>query len=290
MREHMASSLDSIAGRGQDATADPAIAQTNVPWGPAASAYPHPDEWIADDAEAIDADNGAPSKPAPSWLRRAIPLLWAAALTVAALQHAGEAERRMALREPSSSELDMRDRSAQEIKAAWRSIGTVTMAAEVKPAERAVETAEPVITQPHLEPATARDTQSKPQETERPLVEPVTEAMRAAAHSATAEKSTMGTSEPQVRDIDAAAAERKVSEEPAKAETRQILSPATSTDEPTKPNRKGRVTTSHTSQPKVAQTEPARAPRPSASSKKYVPFDGYSPRYFTIEQPSRTAP
>ena len=61
------------------------------------------DSWDGD--ESMDFDDDVPSKPKLSLLRRTIPLLWAAALTIAALQHAGEVERRAALREPSPAEL-----------------------------------------------------------------------------------------------------------------------------------------------------------------------------------------
>ena len=144
-REQMANARDARPGHDQgrrESTADAAAASAaTVPWAPAGIVYPHGTEWVADDGDAdrwdgddpAGLDDDAPSNPAPSLLRRAIPLLWAAALTVAALQHAGEVERRAALREPSSAELDMQDRAQREIRAAWRSVGTVAAVTERTP-------------------------------------------------------------------------------------------------------------------------------------------------------------
>ncbi len=312
-REQMASAHDPLAGGEQDrreATAEAAAASAaNVPWPPAGIVYLHGAEWVADDSDADSPDgdgpagfdDDAPSKPAPSLLRRAIPLLWAAALTVAALQHAGEVERRAALREPSSAELHMQDRADREIKAAWRSMGTVTAVAEVKPAEAPVQEkqtesvvedkGEPAVAQKQFEPAAARDTQSEPQKTPHPLVEPVTEAIRIATRFEQTDGSRTATETPAQGDLTAAAVATEGADEQARPEAARALPPV-STDEPAKAERKGRITTSHSQAPRahVARAEPARAKRTRVSSTRYVPFDGHSPRYFTIEQPSRSAP
>ncbi len=141
-REQRASARGTIAGREPDrdeTTAEAAVASAaSVPWAPAGIVYAHQDDPGADEATGLEAgdtddfNDDVPSR--PSRLRRAIPLLWAAALTVAALQHAGEVERRAALREPSPAELDMQDRAQGEIKAAWRSMGAVTAVTERTPA------------------------------------------------------------------------------------------------------------------------------------------------------------
>jgi hypothetical protein len=164
-REQMANARDARPGHDQDrreSTADAAAASAaTVPWGPAGIVYPHGTEWVADDGDAdrwdgddpAGLDDDAPSNSAPSLLRRAIPLLWAAALTVAALQHAGEVERRAALREPSSAELDMQDRAQREIKAAWRSVGTVAAVTERTPTV-AVAEEKPVLARVEEKPTT----------------------------------------------------------------------------------------------------------------------------------------
>lgn len=302
-REHMASAQDTIADNGQerlDAAADRVVAKTaSVPWAPAGVAYAHQDEAHADSEDMNDGQDddetahpGTPaSRPSPPRLRRAIPLLWAAALTVAALQHAGEVERRMGLREPTSSELDMRDRSAQDIKAAWRSIGTVTVTAEKPIAEKT----EPVIAQPQLEQAAARDIQDrpqeiKPQETARLLVEPITEAVRERASFKGTEESTREAAQQPVQDTNIAAATTEASEEHAKIEAVQATPPVATTNEQAKLKHKGRATTSRASQPHAGRAEAARPKRTRTSSSQYVPFDGHTPRYFTIEQPARMAP
>jgi hypothetical protein len=339
-REQMANARDARPGHDQDrreSTADAAAASAaTVPWAPAGIVYLHGTEWVADDdAESWGGDD-APSNPAPSLLRRAIPLLWAAALTVAALQHAGEVERRAALGEPTSAELDMQDRAQREIKAAWRSVGTVaavtertpivavarekpilapveekptTIVAERKPVATAVEEkpilarveekptaivpekrpaatavdAKPVVAQALSESAMAEDTPNDRQKAEHALVEPITEAARVTTNSGTA-------------DGPAKEAERPAKDEAAKGSHVEATSdvahlpPRPSTGEAAKTNQKARITTSRASRHRVAPAEPARTKHTPVSSSKYVAFDGYNPRYFTIERPSRSAP
>jgi hypothetical protein len=319
-REQMASARDPLAGNEQDrqpATAEPAIAPVaNVPWTPAGIVYLHHDALAADDRADDAADNwpdswdgdettdfdDLPSKPKLSLLRRTIPLLWAAALTIAALQHAGEVERRAALREPSPAELEMHDRAEPEVKAAWRSIGTVTAVAELKPVEPVPEkNPEPIIAQQSVQQTATRDVESKlqemenrPQADEHPLVEPVTEVVRRDTMSETIDRLANGAAEQPAQDSndsqESIAATTKAAEVQAKAEDAQVLPPPVSADESTRPSRKGQVTTSHASQPKVAHIGRARARPSRVSSAKYVPLDGHSPRYFTIERPSRGSP
>lgn len=293
MRKQMGSAQDTIA---EQDLREPAAAAVNVPWTPEEVVYRHHDHPASDNDDIDGQDDAATadvrhsSQPAPSRLRRMIPLLWAAALTVAALQHAGEVERRMALREPSVAELDMRDRSALEIKAAWRNIGTVTLSTEVK---SVAEKTEPVIAQPQIEQAATRDAPSgtrEIQETERPLVEPITEAVRETTSAEEVENAKKESVLQNAQDINTADAATKPTEEQAKAETVQAVPPVAHTDEPVKLKRKGRVTTSRASEAHVGRAETARPRRTRVSSTKYVAFDGYSPRYFTIERPSRLAP
>lgn len=299
MRDKIASAQDTIAEqelREQAAAASERAA--NVPWTPEEAVYRHHVGPVADNDDidgqddAATADVSHSSRPAPPRLRRTIPLLWAAVLTVAALQHAGEVERRMTLREPSVGELDMRDRSALEIKAAWRNIGTVTLSTDVKSVAEKTELA---IAQPQIEQTATRDTPSgtqeiKSQETERPLVEPITEAVRETMSADVVEKAKKEAAQQPVQDINTADVAAKPTEEQAKAETAQAVPPVAHTSEPVKVKRKGRVTTSRASETRVGRAETARPKRTRVSSTKYVAFDGYSPRYFTIEQPSRIAP
>jgi hypothetical protein len=310
-REQRASARGTIAGREPDrdeTTAEAAVASAaSVPWAPAGIVYAHQDEPGADEAIGLepgepgdtdDFNDDVPSR--PSLLRRAIPLLWAAALTVAALQHAGEVERRAALREPSPAELEMQDRAQGEIKAAWRSLGAVAAATEVKAAEPVVEEKiEAAVVQTQSEPAVAKDARSEPQNTQHALLEPLTEVIRTAANSQEAESSTAGTAQEAVPDKreatpgnkNTAAAATNASEEQPQAEgAARAVTFAVTADEPAQTARKGRVTTSHASRPHVARAAPARSKRTRVSSSTYVAFDGHGPRYFTIERPSRLAP
>jgi hypothetical protein len=372
-REQMANARDARPGHDQDrreSTADAAAASAaTVPWGPAGIVYPHGTEWVADDGDAdrwdgddpAGLDDDAPSNSAPSLLRRAIPLLWAAALTVAALQHAGEVERRAALREPSSAELEMQDRAQREIKAAWRSVGTVaavtertptvavaeekpvlarveekptTIVPERKPAATIVEAkpvlarveekptaivpekkagaaaveakqtlarvdekpvdvvvagkSEPVLARAQSERATAEDTPSDRQKAERALVEPITQVARVTTNSGIADGRVKEAERPAI-DEAAEAVAAKGSQEEAKPDVAH-LRPQPSTGEAAKTDQKGRITTSRASRHRVARAEPARTKHTRVSSSKYVAFEGHSPRYFTIERPSRMAP
>jgi hypothetical protein len=372
-REQMANARDARPGHDQDrreSTADAAAASAaTVPWGPAGIVYPHGTEWVADDGDAdrwdgddpAGLDDDAPSNSAPSLLRRAIPLLWAAALTVAALQHAGEVERRAALREPSSAELEMQDRAQREIKAAWRSVGTVaavtertptvavaeekpvlarveekptTIVPERKPAATIVEAkpvlarveekptaivpekkagaaaveakqtlarvdekpvdvvvagkSEPVLARAQSERATAEDTPSDRQKAERALVEPITQVARVTTNSGIADGRVKEAERPAI-DEAAEAVAAKGSQEEAKPDVAH-LRPRPSTGEAAKTDQKGRITTSRASRHRVARAEPARTKHTRVSSSKYVAFEGHSPRYFTIERPSRMAP
>lgn len=279
--------------------ADPTVAPVaNVPWAPVDAASSHQDAPVADDTDDVDdrdLDEPAdfenwPSR-APSRLRRSIPLLWAAALTVAALQHAGEVERRMALLEPSSAEMEMQNRSKQEIRAAWRSLGAVTVTEETKPVEPvAVEQkAEPVMVKRQIEPVAVRDVEIKTLEVERPLVEPVTQAIHKTMASDEAAKAAA--EPPAWDDIDTNAATIRTSEAQTTSNASRTLPPVAEQAEPEKPDRKGRVITSHAPQQKTARVaKPKRARPAQAKSIKYVELDGYSPRYFTIERPSRASP
>jgi hypothetical protein len=147
-RDEMASARDTIAayGPGLGRTAgDPAIAlASSAPWAPAETVYLHEHESLADDASA---EFDVAQARAPSFARRAIPLLWAAALTIAALQHAGEVERRAGVREPSRAELEIQTRTEREIKAAWRSVGTVAamQEAEAEPVEKQAPADGPIL-------------------------------------------------------------------------------------------------------------------------------------------------
>ncbi len=327
-REQMANARDARPGHDQDrreSTADAAAASAaTVPWAPAGIVYLHGTEWVADDdANSWDGDD-APPKPAPSLLRRAIPLLWAAALTVAALQHAGEVERRAALREPSSAELDMQDRAQREIRAAWRSVGTVAavtertptvavaeekpvlarteekptaVAPEKKPAATAVEEkpvdvivaakSEPALARAQSERATAEDTPSDRQKTGHALVEPITEVARVTTNSGTAD-GPVKEAERAAKDEAAEAVAVKRAQVEPKPDVARL--PQASAGEATNTDRKGRITTSRASRHRAARAEPTRAKHTRVSSSKYVAFDGHSPRYFTIERPSRMAP
>jgi hypothetical protein len=142
----MARARDTIAGRGPDfgrTAGDPARAPvSSAPWAPAEIVYLHEDESLADDASA---DFDVAQARAPSRAHRAIPLLWAAVLTVAALQHAGEVERRAGLREPSRAELDIQARTEREIKAAWRSVGTIAAAQKAEPIEQQAPADGPIL-------------------------------------------------------------------------------------------------------------------------------------------------
>jgi hypothetical protein len=399
-REQMANARDARPGQDQDrreSTADAAAASAaTVPWGPAGIVYPHGTEWVADDDDAdrwdgddpAGLDDDAPSNPAPSLLRRAIPLLWAAALTVAALQHAGEVERRAALREPSSAELDMQDRAQREIKAAWRSVGTVAAVTErtptvavaeekpvlarteekptavtpeknpaativeakpvparvegkptaIVPEKKSAATAveekpvlarieekptaivpekkagtaaveakqmlaridekpvdvivaaksEPVLAQALSERATAEDTPSDRPKMGHALVEPITEVARATTNSGIADGRVKEAERPAI-DEAAEAVAAKGSQEEAKTDVAH-LRPRPSTGEAAKTDQKGRITTSRASRHRAARAEPTRAKHTRVSSSKYVAFEGHSPRYFTIERPSRMAP
>lgn len=275
--------------------ADPAVVPVaGVPWMPAEAVYLHQREPVADasdndqdpetSADFDDAPHRAPSSP-----RRSIPLLWAAALTVAALQHAGEVERRAAFLEPSSAEIEMRDRSEGEIRGAWRNVGAVIVVAEAKPAETAVaeRKAGPLVAKQQIESVAARDVASEGLESERSLVEPITEAV---PRTPTSEESE-GPVKMVAENIDTAASPTRTFEAQAKADVARPLQPIAEEAEPVKPVRKGRVTTSHAPQQKTAGVaKPKRAHPARAKSIKYVELDGHSPRYFTIERPSRGSP
>lgn len=298
-REQMASAHDATTDQ-SEATAGPTVAAraARVPWAPTEIVRLRRDELVADDtADMVDANpeesaefEYAPS-PAPSRLRRTIPLLWAAALTVAALQHAGEVERRTAFPEPSSAEVEMQDRSEREIRAAWRDVGAVTAVAETKPVEPiAVEKkAEAVMAKQQIETTAVREAENKPLQVERPLVEPIA----AAAYKAmTSDQANVSKAEASVPgDTDTAVAVTKASEPQATADARALTSSAEET-QPSKSVRQGaRVTTSHAPEQHVARASEPKTVRPErARSPRYVELDGQSPRYVTIERPSRGSP
>ncbi|MFM9849329.1 MAG: hypothetical protein ACKVP3_19470 [Hyphomicrobiaceae bacterium] len=271
----------------------------NVPWAPAETVYLHQREPVADANDNADdqdpetsADFDEASDRAPSRLRRSIPLLWAAALTIAALQHAGEVERRAALQEPTPAQVEMQNRSEQEIRGAWRKLGMVMAVTEERPVQpiAAEDKAEPVVAHRQVEPAEARPIERKPLDLERLLVEPVT----AAVHKTTsegAESPVKSTAEQSAREDIAAATTTKASEVQAKAEAESTLPPVVEEVEPAKPIRKGRVIVSEAPQQKIARAAEPKNARPTrAKSTKYVEFDGQGPRYFTIERPSRGSP
>lgn len=276
-------------------TADLVAPLANVPWAPAETVYRHQDESVADANDHIDdldcddpADFGVASPArAPSRLRRAVPLLWAAALTLAALQHAGEVERRAARPEPSSAELQMQDRSEPEIRAAWRNVGAE---AKAKPVEHvsAEGTAEPVVAKrEEIIPVAA----SKAFEAERPLVEPITEVgYRTEPLEKAEEPSKAAAEQPAPEDSEGAVATTK-SEIQAKTDVVPIVQPSMVDAEPARPARKGRVTTSHAPRQHIPRSaKAARRRQAQGPSTKYVMLDGLKPRYITIERPARNSP
>lgn len=273
----MASAQETIAEREPGlgrAAADPALAPvSNVPWMPTDIVYLHQDAPIEED-ECDDFD--ITHIRTPSRLRRAIPLLWAAALTIAALQHAGEVDRRTALREPSPVELEMQARTEREIRAAWRNVGAI---AEVKIVERAEQA-----DQPAAEPLVEK-TGSKPLETERPLLEPITEG---ASKTQVAENTPVTPAIEQRVDekIDTAAAAIKSAEVQSQTNAASNHQPLVEEPEAAKPSHKGKIIISHAARRQMTR---ARAPARARAS-KYVELDGHSPRYFTLERPSRASP
>ena len=141
----MPSARDTIAGRGPGrATGDPALAPVaNAPWAPAETVYLHEGAPLVEDDEPADFD--VAQTRAPSRVRRTIPLLWAAVLTIAALQHAGEVERRAGLREPSPAELQIQARAEREIRAVWRSVGTIADVQQAEPSNKQEPVSGPVL-------------------------------------------------------------------------------------------------------------------------------------------------
>ena len=274
----MASAQDTIAERGPvlgRAAVDPALAPvSNVPWAPAESVYLHQYAPVADDDEP--ADFNRVHGRAPSRLRRAIPLLWAVVLTIAALQHAGEIERRTALREPPVAELEMQARTEREIRAAWRNVGAI---AEVKVVERAEQVDQP-LAEPLVEKAGG-----KPLDTEPALLEPITEGTsKTQAAENTAVKPAIA--QRVEEKIDAAAAAIESAEVQSQTNAAQIHLPLVEEPEAAKPSYKGKTVISH-----APRRQMARSPAPvRARAVKYVALDGHSPQYFTIERPSRASP
>ena len=270
----MASAQDTIAEREPGlswAAADPALLPvSNVPWAPTEIVYLHQDAAVADDDEPADFNHVHGR--APSRLRRAIPLLWAVVLTIAALQHAGEIERRTALREPPVAELQMLARTEREIKAAWRSVGAIAEVKPVEPVAQAVESKPLTAERQHPEPAkeTANGT-PKVDDIQPAVTTHVTPpADEETDHSA----ETTGATGPQSM-TDAGQAIQPLVEEPAAA----------------KPDRKEQIITSHPPRHQITRSpEPARTRPARAETTKYVVFDGHSPRYFTLERPGRASP
>jgi hypothetical protein len=298
-REQMASAYDATADQSEAKAGPVAVARAvRVPWGPAEIVCLRQDEWVAaDTADTVNANAEEPAdleyapSPAPSRLRRTIPLLWAAALTVAALQHAGEVERRTAFPEPSSAEVEMQDRSEREIRAAWRNVGAVTAVAETKPAEPIADEkkAEAVMAKQQIEPTAVRDAENKPLQVERPLVEPIAEVTHKAMTSEQANAAKAEGSAP--RDIDTAGAVTKGSEPQATADAQALTSSAEEAQPSKSVRQDARVTTSHAPEQHVARASEPKTVRPArARSPRYVELDGQSPRYVTIERPSRGSP
>ena len=83
--------------------------------------YAHPTGW-PDDAE--DAPVHAPRvKRSSAWSRGIVSLMWAGVIATAAVQHAGEIDRRASAQEPSVAEFAMQERLGVRITAAWRDLG-----------------------------------------------------------------------------------------------------------------------------------------------------------------------
>ena len=83
--------------------------------------YAHPTAW------PDDADNApvyaARVKRRSAWSRGIVSLMWAGVIATAAVQHAGEIDRRASAQEPSVAEFAMQERSGVRITAAWRDLG-----------------------------------------------------------------------------------------------------------------------------------------------------------------------
>lgn len=81
--------------------------------------YAQQENWPAD---TRDARVHARRQRRRTRARGVVSLMWAGVVAIAAVQHAGEVERRIGAREPSVAELAMQARPARQITAAWHDI------------------------------------------------------------------------------------------------------------------------------------------------------------------------
>lgn len=280
----MASARNTIAERGPDlgrTAGDPARAPvSNAPWAPAETVYLHEDEFLVDDASA-DFDV-APAR-APSLARRAIPLLWAAVLTVAALQHAGEVERRAGLREPSRVELEIQARTEREIKAAWRSVGTIAAVQQAAPIEKQAPADGPILALGDPQDQTEASTEELKAGAETAADVPVD-----TRSDATAAKSDVAAAKGDAT-TDTASAKTEALAAREQAQTTAVHTPPPLAEEP--------VAAKETGEPRaVARYRHQRAKRGAHVRKKLpAPYTqsesgGQYFRYLTIERVARAAP
>lgn len=82
--------------------------------------YAHRQAWPAETEDARA--HAARGRRRRTRARGIVSLMWAVVVAVAAVQHAGEVERRAHSREPSAAELAMQERPARQIRAAWHDI------------------------------------------------------------------------------------------------------------------------------------------------------------------------
>jgi hypothetical protein len=83
--------------------------------------YAHPTAWTngVDNAPV----RAVHVKRSSAWSRGIVSLMWAGVIAIAAVQHAGEIDRRASAQERSAAEFAMQERTGARITAAWRDLG-----------------------------------------------------------------------------------------------------------------------------------------------------------------------
>lgn len=221
------------------------------------------------------------------WASRSIkiiPLFWTALLALAALQHAAETDRRIAIRESAETKVEAQNKIAPEIRAAWREIAPdIPVAAprneKATPSVASSQTAlsetaaavtetgskedsAPAVVEQQLS-QTARDEAATRNETPvQPLIETPTPAYQTVDREQTA-----FTPEKQQADTDKSVA----SEEPAPTPAIQA---SANEREPAAGARRSRFAV-----PRAYRTAALRAVK-----------DEFNPRYITVERVSRICP
>jgi hypothetical protein len=258
------------------------------PRAPAEVVYLQPAEPQENYAPSEDPDL-ATHRPTPSrlsrWASRSvkiIPLFWTALLALAALQHAAETDRRIATRESAETKVEVQNKVAPEIRAAWREIApdipvaaprnekatppvasSQTALSETTTAvtDGSKEDTPPAVVEQQLS-QTARDEVGTRNETPvQPLIETPTPAYQ------TVDREPTAAAPEQQADTDKSAGSEEPSSTPANQASANAREPATG-----------------------ARRSRFAVPRAYRTAALRVSKDEFNARYFTVERVSRICP